>query len=272
MKQFQPAIKWSGSKRSLGAEIIKYFPDNFGIYYEPFCGGCSVLRYLLESEKKAKGYVCSDVNQDLINLWKDIMNCPEKVALHYRYLWEGLLKASNKKGYYEEIRKRFNDEHNHLDFLFINRTCYNGLIRYNKSGAFNSPFHLNRDGIKPDKLSAIINEWSLLLNTNNVVFKCCSYDEIMPEKSDFVYLDPPYANTKGMYEGGFDSKLFFNWLSQVQCKWALSYNGYSGNERHICDIPFLYKNHLLIKSGNSSFKRLINNNKPAVVYESLYLN
>ena len=68
MKIFQPVIKWSGSKRSQAKNIVSYFPREIDTYYEPFCGGCSVLRALLESDIKVKNYVCSDINEGLIDL------------------------------------------------------------------------------------------------------------------------------------------------------------------------------------------------------------
>ena len=75
---FEPAIKWSGSKRSQAEKILEFFPKEIDTYYEPFCGGCSVLRRLLDSDIKVKNYVCSDLNQDLINLWIEIKNHPHR--------------------------------------------------------------------------------------------------------------------------------------------------------------------------------------------------
>ena len=65
--KFQPVIKWSGSKRSQSEEIIKRIKDKeYNTYYEPFCGGCSVLFQLLHSDKKFKKYICSDKNKECI--------------------------------------------------------------------------------------------------------------------------------------------------------------------------------------------------------------
>lgn len=79
------------------------------------------------------------------------------------------------------------------------RTTTNGMPRYNSDGEFNNSFHVTRNGILPDKLKDIVNEWSVLLNEHNVKFKCCSFTDIKPNNDDFIYMDPPYANTKGMY-------------------------------------------------------------------------
>ena len=72
MVKFQPVIKWSGSKRSQCENILGYFPQSMDTYYEPFCGGCSMLMGLINSEISVKRYVCSDINQDLISLWKKV--------------------------------------------------------------------------------------------------------------------------------------------------------------------------------------------------------
>jgi len=274
---FQPVIKWSGSKRSQANEIIKYFPSEIDTYYEPFCGGASVLRALLESEIKVNKYVCSDLNNGLIELWNKIKYSPNEVADHYEKLWYEMngdvsKDKAYKRSYFEKIRKRYNIEHNPLDFMFIMRTTTNGMPRYNSNGDFNNSFHITRDGIIPDKLRQIIKEWSDLLFTNDVTFINCSYEYITPSDNDFMYLDPPYAGTKGMYFGGFDNNKLFEWLKIVECKWVMSYDGISGKIDNTYNVPEdLYDEHIYIKSGNSSFKRVIGKSKDSIVYESLYL-
>ena len=272
---FQPVIKYSGSKRSQAKDIVSHFPREFDTYYEPFCGGCSVLRELLESDIKVNNYVCSDINVTLIGLWQIIKSTPNMILREYKKLWEELNSKENvqeQKEFYEKIRAKFNATKNPIDFMFLNRTCFNGLIRYNKNGEFNTPFHLNRPGINPDTLYKIINEWSQLLNKYNVEFKILTYKWIKPTANDFMYLDPPYANTKGMYGGEFNNQRFFRWLSEVPCGWALSYDGKSGDTDKTYEVPQeLYREHIYIPSGNSSFKRITETNKSANVFESLYI-
>lgn len=275
MKTFQPVIKWSGSKRSQANEIINYFPKEFETYYEPFCGGCSVLRALLESDIKVKNYVCSDINEGLIDLWNVIKDDPVSVIQIYKELWTELNKDNDidrKKSFFEAIRDRFNKEKSPLDFMFIMRTTTNGMPRYNRNGEFNNSFHITRNGITPDKLEKIVNEWSQLLNKYNVTFKTQSYETIRPNRNDFIYLDPPYAGTKGMYFGGFDNQKLFEYLKNIKCKWAMSYDGISGKIDNTYEVPKeLYEEHLYIKNGNSSFKRVIGKSNDSIVYESLYL-
>ena len=75
-----------------------------------------------------------------------------------------------------------------------------------------------------------------------------------------------------MYSGNFDNEEFFKWLKTVRADWALSYDGKSGNDDNTYDVPKdLYSQHVYIKSGNSSFKRIKQSDKNAMVFESLYL-
>ena len=272
---FEPVIKWSGSKRSQAENIISYFPKEIDTYYEPFCGGASVLRRLLDSDIKVNKYICSDLNSDLIDLWSEIKNNPQEVINHYIKLWNELNiddDKERKKKYFGMVRERFNKEKNPLDFMFIMRTTTNGMPRYNKDGNFNNSFHVTRNGIIPKTFKSIVYEWSELLNKYDVEFKCCSYDEIKPNENDFVYLDPPYANTKGMYYGTIDYMKLWEWLRNLKCKYALSFDGISGDIDSTYSVPTdIYSKHEYLLSGNSSFKRTIGKSSDNIVYESLYI-
>lgn len=272
---YEPAIKWSGSKRSQAKEIIKYFPDKIDTYYEPFCGGCSVLRRLLDSDILVKKYVCSDINSDLINLWNKIKDNPSGLIESYKEHWNLLNMDDNKdrkRKYFESVRYQYNKTHKEEDFLFIMRTTTNGMPRYNKKGEFNNSFHITRDGIKPDTLAKIITDWSCILNQNEVEFICRDYKEIKTKENDLLYLDPPYAGTKGMYYGGIELNELFNWLREQTCYYVLSFDGTSGHHNNTFDMPTdIYSQHLYLRSGNSSFKRVIGNSNDSIVYESLYI-
>ena len=275
MYMFEPVIKWSGSKRSQANAILEYFPKEIDTYYEPFCGGASVLRKLLSSNIKVNNYICSDLNGDLISLWNEIKNRPHIVSSYYEKLWCELNADDDKirkKKYFSEVRDRYNKEHNPLDFMFIMRTTTNGMPRYNNNGDFNNSFHITRNGIMPNKLKRIIFEWSDILRTKNVIFLQCSYETVQPKKFDFLYLDPPYANTKGMYYGTINYDAFWNWLRSLPCDYLLSFDGVSGNSNNAYNVPTdVYSEHKYLYSGNSSFKRTIGKSNDSIVYESLYI-
>lgn len=273
IKNLQPVIKWAGSKRSQASQIISYFPKEIDTYYEPFCGGASVFRQLYESKDiSVKQYVLSDINDDLISLYKVIQDNPTALCVHYKTLWNELNKDNNierKKKYFAYIRDRFNQEKNPLDFMFIMRTTTNGMPRYNKNGDFNNSFHVTRNGMNPNRLEKIIYEWHNILQ--EIELKTCDYRDITPCKNDFIYLDPPYAGTKGMYYGNIEYDNLWKYLSNIDCAWALSFDGIAGTENNTQNIPNIYDNHIYIKSGNSSFRRVIGNKTDVIVYESLYI-
>lgn len=272
---FEPAIKWSGSKRSQAKQILSYFPDIINTYYEPFCGGYSVLRCLLDSGIKVDRYICSDINQDLINLWIMIKSSPIYLAETYEKLWKQLNvdeDISRKREYFNMIRSRYNSERKPEDFLFIMRTTTNGMPRYNKIGEFNNSFHITRNGIQPNKLYKILQEWSDKLNQYQVEFYNRDYNQIYSKISDVLYLDPPYFNTKGMYYGIINYDVFFDWLRKQKGKYLLSFNGINGEIDNTVSIPSdVYSEHKYLLSGNSSFKRIIRKSKNSIVYESLYI-
>lgn len=272
---FQPAIKWSGSKRSQCDEIISYFPRKIETYYESFLGGGSVAYRLMNSDINVNKFVLSDLNSDLINLYKLIQNDYKSVISHYELLWNELNKDSDferKKLYFAEIRKRLNEKHDPKDFMFIMRTTTNGMPRYNSDGEFNNSFHITRNGIEPFRLEKILKEWNDTLNNHNVEFINASYDEFCPNENDFCYCDPPYANTKGMYFGAIDNDKFFNFLQNLKCPYCFSFDGYCEDEDSTYDVPkSVYDEHIYLKSGKSSFRRVIGNKTDKIIYESLYI-
>lgn len=274
--KFQPVIKWSGSKRSQSEEIIKRIKDKkYDVYYEPFCGGCSVLFQLLHSDKIFKKYVCSDINNDLISLWNMIKDNPDKIIEEYTKMWNELNiddDKERKKQYFYMVRDRFNKSKNPCDFMFIMRTTTNGMPRYNKNGEFNNSFHITRNGIIPKTFSKIVKEWADVLNKFNVEFINRSYNEIITNENDFIYLDPPYANTKGMYYGTIDYDELWNWLRNQKCDYMLSFDGKTSSMDITYDVPKdIYNKHEYLYNGNSSFRRVVGNSNGEYVSESLYI-
>lgn len=255
-------------------EIVSRFPKDIDIYFEPFCGGASVMQCMLESGIKPNHIICSDINKDLIDLWNMIKDNPEKLLDGYKELWNIISNCetdADKTKFFNEIRNRYNKNHSPIDFFFLQRTAINGLVRYNKSGNYNASFNHAKNGINPKRLDSIINEWSEIFNKNHVVFVNQSYDDILPSEYDFVYFDPPYANTGGLYYGAIDFDKFFDFLRNLKCKYILSFDGKVGNESIEYDVPKdIYTNHYLIQTGKTGFRKI--KNDQSIVFESIYLN
>lgn len=276
----EPLIKWTGSKRSQASEIISHFPRKINTYYEPFCGGCSVAFMLMaDSANKPtiSRLVLSDTNESLVQILNIVKENPDSLVSYYEMMWNAMKAidtVEGKKEFYEKLREKYNQGKDPYDFMVLDRLCYNGMIRFNSKGEFNSPFHLNRDGIRPDKFYRVVDTWHLVFKRYGHLLEITNqdYTAIQPSENDFVYMDPPYPNSKSLYNGGFDSDRFFDFVRNLKCQYALSYDGISGETDSTVDIPKdLYTNHLYITYGNSSFKRIKKIDSGAVVKESLYL-
>lgn len=264
----QPIIKWTGSKRSQAKEIVSYFPKDINTYYEPFLGSASVLYYV-----NANRYIGNDICMPLMKLWRMIRDNHQELLDSYSLHWNQLQKYG--KDYYYEVRKQFNQYQLPEDLFFLSRTCTNGLIRFNKKGEFNSSFHLTRFGIHPTRLSPILYDWSS--KVSKVCFTIGDYatPTLWAEKGDFIYFDPPYFHSHTVYMGSFDYEKFYRVLTILKEKkvnYAISLDGIRNTTDKTIQIPKkLYKRHILLYSGTSSYDRIMYK-KQTKVYESLYLN
>lgn len=262
-----PVIKWSGSKRSQANNIIKLFPK-FKKYYEPFLGGGSVLICY-----KPNIAICGDICKPLIDFWELVKNDPNKVINSYNANWKRLQKDGYKV--YYKIRDDFNKNPNATDMLFLSRTCVNGLIRFNNKGEFNNSFHHTRNGINPNTLKKIVYDWSVMIK--NVKFYHADYAKTTKHvtANDFIYLDPPYFNTKGRYYGKIDYERFWDYLEELNSKnirYALSFDGSRAKKQYNVKVPkSIFKRHLILGSGNSPFKKIMDKTIETV-RESIYLN
>jgi DNA adenine methylase len=269
VNKIQPVIKWTGSKNRQSHAIIEKFPKKINTFYEPFVGGGSVFRKLINSDIEFEKIVCHDLNVELIELWKLIINEPVSLIKHYQKEWD---EFNLKTDYYYEVRRRFNQNKNPYDLLFLSRTSANGLIRYNSKGEFNSPVNKHRKGMVPDKLTEIIMDWHNAISGVDIEFKCESYENIRSKAGDFLYLDPPYANVNGdVYHGGINYDVFWNWLRLQQGNYAISFDGTLGNNDMTYEVPNdIYRQHLYINNGISGFKKIHNDTEHGK--ESLYIS
>ena len=194
-----PFVKWAGGKRSLIPEIVKVLPEKFKSYWEPFVGGGALFFALDSRIQKAN---LSDINLDLILTYQMLYKRPEDVI-------EALLDHESKHGprYYRRVRNKQHDEQDSVllaaRFIYLNKTCYNGLYRVNKQGKFNVPIGRHTNPAICDKKN--------LLAVSKVLkkakLKVTAFDKIKPKQGDLVYCDPPYDGTYSGYTGtGFGDK------------------------------------------------------------------
>ena len=268
MKPLSPVIKWFGSKRPVAEELSKHF-RSCSTYFEPFVGGGAMLPFA----KASKGFA-SDIIPELISLWNMIKDNPQEVANEYELRWNRLQQEG--ADVYYEIRDDFNKTKNCLDFLFLTRTCVNGMIRYNAAGEFNNSFHLSRPGINPQTLRQILLKWSIAIK--KITFLNADYRECLShaQKGDFIFLDPPYGGTKDRYtQQEFNLTDFYNELDRLNsigAFWMLTFDGSAGDRQYAFAPPTeVYKHRFSVQTGISAFSKIIDKKKD-VISESVYLN
>lgn len=188
----RPFVKWVGGKRSILPELLKRMPEEYGAYHEPFMGG-GALYFALQP---VEAYL-SDINFHLVITYQAVRNDVDRL-IRLLKIHEG----KHCKEYYSQQRERLAKEKDPIKlasvFIYINKTCFNGLYRVNKSGGFNVPIgdYKNPAILDADNLRAC----STLLKDASVTQHSFKQTEIY--KDDFYYLDPPYHETYSGYSGG----------------------------------------------------------------------
>lgn len=218
----KPLLKWAGGKRGIVDKLIAAMPDEYGDYWEPFVGGAALFLEL--SPLGSHAVHLSDINDDLMNTYRIVRRSPRKLM---RSLDE--MAESHCEEYYYEVRAQSQLESSlarAARFIFINKTCYNGLIRYNSKGLINTPW-----GHKKNPVSLYDEENILACRTafRGVELAARSYLDIAPKAGDFVYFDPPYDDTYNGYskngfgvEGQRSLAQFCRELDARGVKWMLS--------------------------------------------------
>ena len=209
MIKCKPFVKWAGGKRQVINELLKYVPDEFDTYYEPFVGGGALLFEL--SPKKA---VINDSNEELMNVYNVL--CNEEKFKKMCNLLNSYETKHNEEFYYNIRNKdrsktafnRLSDYTRAARTIYLNKACFNGLYRVNSKNEFNVPFgkKLKINTYEGSNLITVSN----YLTMNDVKILSVDFEEAVKDakKGDFVYFDPPYdSDTKSFTsytETGFD--------------------------------------------------------------------
>lgn len=193
-------IKWAGGKRWLFPLIEKQIPKKFNNYLEPFLGGGTIF-FNLDS---AKSGFLSDLNPHLINFYKALQKDPKTL---FRETSE-LISSHSSENYYLR-RDEFNTTRDPVLFLYLNRTCFNGIYRENQQGIFNVPIGVRQSGtFFPFKESDFLKLSKKLksMNLMNVDF-----EETLKsaKKGDLIYVDPPYVD-RNIGENSFSTFRKYN--------------------------------------------------------------
>ena len=182
IKHLKPLIKWSGGKSDEIKVFEKYFPEHYTRYIEPFIGGGALYFYL-----NPDNAVISDVHTELIDLYKSIGNKKGQEIFDF------MEETPNDENTYYKVRDEMviNDT---LDsakrFYYQRKTCFRGMLRYNKNGKFNIPF----GRYKTINYSELINkDYEMLFSRTEILNKGFDYIfENYNDENNFMFLDPPY--------------------------------------------------------------------------------
>ncbi len=221
-----PPIKCQGIKTKLVDWIKNKLPKDYDVWYEPFMGS-GVVGFNVQPKKA----LFCDTNPHIINFYNDIKKGVVNSNKMRLFLSEESVKLNEFSDiYYKEVRKRFNDQPNSYDFIFLNRCCFNGMMRFNSKGGFNVPFCKKKDRLSKAYITKICNQIKSienLLTLYNYQFVVQSFNEVIQKTThnDIIYCDPPYIDRYSDYFNTWqekDEELLFQSLSNTKSKFILS--------------------------------------------------
>jgi len=199
-KSAKPFLKWAGGKTQLISEIEKNLPNStIDTYVEPFVGSGAVLFWILGEFIQLEKAVVNDINEDLINTYKTIQSNSKELISILEILQDEYHSLESvddkKKEYYYQKRELFNNrkqnqtEHSAL-FIFLNRTCFNGLYRVNRKNEFNVPMGSYKKPTICDKSNILAVSEAL----QKVELLCGDFEQTVNHATSntLFYFDPPY--------------------------------------------------------------------------------
>ena len=249
-----PPIKCQGIKTKLVPFIlgsIRWDSGSSGRWIEPFLGSGVVALNLAPQRA-----LLSDANPHIIEFYRSVQSGEiNGVSVRDYLMAEGAkLRESNGEHYYV-VRERFNKEKSPLDLLFLNRSCFNGLMRFNRRGEFNTPFGHKPGRFTTSYITKIVNQvrWAARqMSGRDWEFRVADWGSTLAEArdEDFVYLDPPYIGRHTDYYsawGDDQAQRLAQFARGLPCGFALSMwlenryrrnehidESWSGNEVRVC--------------------------------------
>ena len=251
MKIFVPPIKCQGIKTKLVSWIQENVTDiKYGKWIEPFMGS-GVVGFNVRPNKA----IFADKNPHLINFYNAIKEgniTPAKAKVFLETEGEKLAKSG--QNYYNEVRQRFNTDFALLDFLFLNRSCFNGMIRFNKYGKFNVPFGHKPQRFAKSYITKIVNQIDYIykaLKILNWEFICQDFRDTLKSinNDELIYCDPPYLGRHVDYYDSWDEKDemdLFRLLENFNGKYILS-TWHSNKFRTNLEVEKYKDNNILTK-------------------------
>lgn len=268
-KTITPPIKSQGIKTKLVPWIKDILPNERRTWIEPFLG-TGVVAFNLGFENA----ILNDTNPHIIKLYQEIQSGSITPALVRDYLereGETLLHAGdNGYDHFRFIKDRFNENPNSLDFIFLSRAGFNGMMRFNKKGGWNIPFCKKPNRFAPSYVTKIVNQTAKVAHAiqPDWEFHNQQFSEIIPlaGEGDLIYCDPPYFGRYVDYYNGWteeDEELLFNQLSETKANFILStwhHNDYRENEmieKYWSNFNIITRDHFYHSGGKIENRRSI---------------
>lgn len=257
---FVPPIKCQGIKTKLVNWIIQQVELDDGTWIEPFTGS-GVVGFNL----RPKRALFADINPHIVNFYNAVKNNRITPAIAKAFLeHEGQILSKKGEEHYYEIRNRFNKYGAPLDFLFLSRAGFNGVIRFNKKGKHNVPFGHKEQRFAKAYITKIVNQIkyvSTAIKEHDWEFICADFRTVIPQanKSDFLYCDPPYIGRHTDYFNAWSDKEeqeLYTLLAATQAKFILSTwhsNQYRSNlalEKYASNFNILTREHFYHVGAN----------------------
>ena len=218
-------LKWVGNKQRFANEIISYMPQKINNYYEPFLGSAAVLGSLafenyseLIPRVNFENLIGTDVLSPLIEIFNYVKHDPETLINSYDN-WNKKFEL-NRIDTYEEVREKFNRERDALDFMFLTRSAYSGIIRFRKSDGYMSTPIGPHTPISTDNFRDRVDIWNKILTNVSTEFLTQDYRETMSRagENDLIYCDPPYTHSQGILYGAQSFNIEELWETIALCK------------------------------------------------------
>ena len=250
-------LKWVGNKQRFAVEITRYFPSDYGKYFEPFLGSGAVLATMA-----LRNGLGSDTFSPLMEIWMMLKKDPKGLVDWYAARRNKIGKQS-KEEVYESIKASFNRNPNGADFVFLSRACYGGIVRFRKSDGYMSTPCGAHMPIPVEAFARRVEEWKNRLR--NVSFAQCDYKDSFAQAKagDLIYCDPPYSHSQSILYGAQEFRLI-ELLEEIEkakdkgIKVALSIDGHKKSGNYICDIPVpmnLFERENYVECGRSMLRR-----------------
>jgi len=269
-------IPYQGSKRNLAADILRYFPQKFGTLYEPFAGSAAIT-IAAAVNRLGQRYHINDLNKPLMDLWRAIIETPEKIASQYEALWKRQL--DDPRSFYDKVRDDFNRAGRSDLFLYLLARCVKGSVRYNSRGEFNQSPDNRRQGMRPETMRLQILGASYYLK-GKTILKSVNYRDVLERvtPADLVYMDPPYQGVCGNRDTRYLQSVQFcefaealGNLNQKGIRYLVSYDGRTGAKTFGKTLPEELNLTLIeLYAGRSTQATLLG--RVDVTIESLYLS